>query len=232
MSQNQNNNKPKNVFRASLDYLKRNSSFIIASSIGGFIVSSMGLVIDTYEFLKLWNSSPETKSGWVLVKINGWAEAEYNSSEQIGGIRGYIPFITNKLHGSSNLTPMIYTDYPVESVVTEASDEKDVSVLKNTDFKGEIEGIGKRTDKRNSQTLQAFLIQASKKNKPVCLFVHGIRDNEKSLFFNIIKAHYVTEHDEEYNKLPEEFGVRENKLKELTKKACKTEPKDIYLFDQ
>lgn len=233
MSQNQNpHNKSVNIWRFFRDYLKKNRAFIIASSIGGIIVSSMGLIVNTYEFFTLLKPPLKTESGWILVKITGWAEAEYNYSEQINGIGSYIPFMANKLNGTSNLTPIIYTDYPIDDILGDASDVKDVTVLKNTDFQGKIEGFASAINKRNSQTIQAFLVQALYKKKPVCIFVNGIRNNEKSLFFNIIRAHHISEENiKKYENLSKNIDARKNELKKLTEDTCTKIPKR-HLFSQ
>ena len=206
--------------------LQNNRTVYIASILGGITVSGVGLFVDTVQFISLLSPDLDpnkTKSGWILTKIVGWAETSYNKAEQVGGIANFFPFFSGRINGTSSLTPMIYTDLPTDNVNTGTSSQKDVSVLINIDFKGKVKGFAHPINKRNSQTLQAKLIQASVKKKPVCLFVHGTRDNEKSLFYNILRVDTIEKtHEEKYNQIHEDDNERKTQLDQLTIDACGT----------
>ncbi|NER01994.1 MAG: hypothetical protein F6K17_04750, partial [Okeania sp. SIO3C4] len=141
------------------------------------------------------------------------------------GTDGLKAFFVQRLKGTSKLTPMIYTDHkPTDRVLNQGiSPDKDISVLKNVDYQGTIPGITKPISKRNSQTLHARLIQASRNEEPVCLLVYGIRDNEKSQFLNIVDFQTVNQNFQaDYNtRITEENPQKkQEKLVELTGDVC------------
>ncbi|MGK7921788.1 MAG: hypothetical protein AB4080_17480, partial [Trichodesmium sp.] len=184
---NPGNQQNRNLFHRFIKSIRDNGTLIVAGTIGGIISSSMGFVVDFVEFQQLiQRDTSNYKSGWVLVKIAGYSVTSYDFAEQQGTDR-LRSFFVQRLTGISKLTPMIYTDrQPTDSFLNKgASPKYDISVLKNVDYVGKILGIARPISKRNSQTLHARLIQASINEEPVCLFVYGIRDNEKSQFLNI-----------------------------------------------
>ncbi|NES65671.1 MAG: hypothetical protein F6K24_10605 [Okeania sp. SIO2D1] len=252
--QNQNNkdnpgHQPhRNLFQRFIQPILNNSKVIfagtIAGAIGGFIVSTMGFVVDFVEFQQLLKRDTSNyKSGWVLVKITGSSVTSYDSAEQ-QGTDGLKAFFVQKLKGTSKLTRMIYTDdQPTDELLNQGvSPEYDISVLKNVDYVGEIDGFANTIpiSKRNSETLNARLIQASRNEEPVCLFVYGIRDNEKSQFLNILDLKTVDkQYQDQYNNLKKEENSQEEnsqkklvELVELTEGACPNNIKPDILLKQ
>ncbi len=231
---NQNNpgNQPNpNLFHRFIQSIRQNSTLIVVATLGGVMSNIIGFSVDFVEFIGLL--SPERdisnyKSGWVLVKITGWSVTSYDFAEQ-HGTDGLRAFFVQRLEGTSKLTRMIYTDdQPTDQLLNEgASPKDDISVLKNVDYVGEIGDVVAKPiliSKRNSGTLHARLIQASRNEEPVCLFVYGIRDNEKSQFLNILDFKTVDkQYQDEYNNLKKEDNSQ-NKLVKLTERAC---PDDI-----
>ncbi|MEB3342339.1 hypothetical protein [Okeania sp.] len=146
-----------------------------------------------------------------------------NDSAEQEGTNELISFFGNRLKGLSKLTPMIYTDrQPTDAGLNSgASQAKDFSVLKNVDYVGQIAGdAGNNQYKRNSQTLQARIVQAYENKEPVCLRVHGKRDNDRSQFFNIVQFTTVEQqYQDKYNDLKRENNSQD-RLVELTKLAC------------
>ena len=185
-----------------IESIKRNKTVLIGATLAGIMSNFIGFIVDIVEFKTLINPEP-TNLGheWVLVKITGYSVASYDFAEQPG--TGMLKaFFTNKLEGISKLTPMIYTDHkPTDRDLSSSrSENKDFSVLINIDYEGQLDGDSKEIEKRNSQTLQARLIQASKNEEPVCLRVYGKRDHKNSQFFNIVEFKTITqENQNEYN---------------------------------
>ncbi len=228
---NPGNQQNRNLFHRFIQSIRNNSTLIIVATLGGVMSNIIGFSVDFVEFIGLL--SPERdisnyKSGWVLVKITGWSVTSYDFAEQ-HGTDGLRAFFVQRLEGTSKLTRMIYTDdQPTDQLLNEgASPKDDISVLKNVDYVGEIGDVVAKPiliSKRNSGTLHARLIQASRNEEPVCLFVYGIRDNEKSQFLNILDFKTVDkQYQDEYNNLKKEDNSQ-NKLVKLTERAC---PDDI-----
>jgi len=215
-----------NLWERCINFFQRNTVLLFAATLAGNISNIMAVTLDFVEFQALINPPIDIsnyKSGWVLVKITGSSVTSYDFAEQ-QGTDGLRAFFVQRLTGTSKLTRMIYTDdQPTDQLLKQgASPEDDISVLKNVDYVGEIDGFAQKIPilKRNSATLNARLIQASRNEEPVCLFVYGIRDNEKSQFLNIIDFKTVEkQYQNEYSNFK-----KEDNLVELTKLAC---PDDI-----
>ena len=190
-------------------FLQNNTKVLIAATIAGNVAHLIGFMASVVQLTEFVNPRPTGLTDqWVLVKITGWSAAFYNS---------------NELQGTSKLTPIIYTDnQPTDMHLTSGiSPKEDFSVLKNVDYVGILpQDANEKTVKRNSQTLQARLIQASKNEEPVCLRVYGKRDNSKSQFFNIVQFKTVEpEIQKEYDKLKNKNNS-DTKYQELTQRAC------------
>ena len=185
-----------------IESIKRNKTVLIGATLAGFMSNFIGFIVDIVEFKTLINPEPTDLSHeWVLVKITGYSVAFYDFPKQPGPSI-LKAFSTNKLEGISKLTPMIYTDHkPTDRDLSSSrSENKDFSVLINIDYVGQLDGDSKEIEKRNSQTLQARLIQASKNEEPVCLRVYGKRDHKNSQFFNIVEFKTITqENQNKYN---------------------------------
>lgn len=164
-------------------FLQNNTKVLIAATIAGNVAHLIGFMASVVQLTEFVNPKPTNPKPtvltdqWVLVKITGWSVGFYNS---------------NELEGTSKLTALIYTDYQVADTHLKegTSPVEDFSVLKNIDYVGKLPedaktqaNNDKKTEKRNSQTIQARLIQASKNEEPVCLRVYGKRDNNNSQFF-------------------------------------------------
>ncbi|MGB3508440.1 MAG: hypothetical protein WBA93_04225 [Microcoleaceae cyanobacterium] len=226
-NQNTQTNQPQNLLNRFIKSIRKNSTLIVVATIGGIMSNIIGAVVDFVEFQGLLYPQRDTsnyESGWILVKITGWSETSYDFAEQheTGGLRA---FFVQRLKGTSKLTSMIYTDdKPMDIDINRGvSPENDISVLKNVDYEGKIPGIIKPISKRNSQTLHARLIQAHVSEEPVCLFVYGIRDNEKSQFLNIVYFQTVNQNFQaDYNTFITEENPqkKQKKLVELTGDVC------------
>jgi hypothetical protein len=205
-----------------IESIKRNKTVLIGATLAGFMSNFIGFIVDIVEFKTLINPEPTDLSHeWVLVKITGYSVASYDFAEQ-PGTDMLKAFFTNKLEGISKLTPMIYTDHkPTDLDLSSGkSQNKDFSVLKNVDYVGQLPGAPRETVKRNSQTFQARLIQASKNEEPVCLRVYGKRGNNNSEFFNIVEFKTVKQEiQNEYNNLKNKNNSQKD-YKELTERAC------------
>ncbi|NES79396.1 MULTISPECIES: hypothetical protein [Okeania] len=238
-SQNPNNQNTqanqKNFLHRFIESFRRNSTVFVVATIASIMISIIGFVVDFVEFQAIIHPPIDIsnyKSGSVLVKITGWSETSYNFAEQ-DGTDGLRAFFVQRLKGKSEQTSMIYTDHqPTDRMLNKGvSPEKDISVLKNVDYEGTIPDITKPISKRNSQTLLARLIQASRNEEPVCLFVYGIRDNEKSQFLNIIDFKTVNQNfQDEYNTLIKEENLhrKQDKLVKLTGDACSGLGKPLF----
>ena len=199
-------------------FLQNNTTVLVAATIAGnmaYLIEFMASVVQLTEFVNSKPTDPKptvVTDQWVLVKITGWSAAFYNS---------------NELQGTSKLTPIIYTDnQPTDMHLTSGiSPKEDFSVLKNVDYVGILpQDANEKTVKRNSQTLQARLIQASKNEEPVCLRVYGERNNNKSQFFNIVQFKTVEpkiqpEIQKEYDELKNK-NHSDKDYKELTQRGC------------
>ncbi|MDJ0519691.1 MAG: hypothetical protein QNJ74_26655 [Trichodesmium sp. MO_231.B1] len=222
------NQQNRNLFQRFIQSIRRNSTLILVATLGGFMTNIIGFTVDFVEFQGLLYPERDTsnyKSGWVLAKITGYSVTSYDFAEQ-HGTGGLKAFFVQRLKGTSQLTSMIYTDYqPTDSYLNDGdSPENDISVLKNVDYEGKFPTSAKdKKSKRNSQTFQARLIQASRNKEPVCLFVYGIRDNDKSQFLNILKFKTIDQKDQDdYNTLIKEENPqkKQKKLVELTGDVC------------
>jgi hypothetical protein len=208
------NTHTQNFLGRCLTFLQNNTTVLIAATIAGNLnlFSLIGLMADVAQLTEFISSKPKLKPEWVLVKVTGWSVGYYNNS--------------NELKGTSKLTSMIYTDYKVtdNDLDNARYQKKDFSVLKNVDYVGRLPGDSSETFKRNSQTIQARLIQASKNEEPVCLRVYGKRNNNKSQFFNIVK--FKTVKPEIQPEIQKEYDELKNKnhsdtqYQELIQRAC------------
>ena len=201
---------------------RQNTVFIIAATIGGFASNLIGFSVDIAEFSGWFSDKDisEYKAGWILVKIQGWSDTSYNPADRADGIGS---LFVSRLRGQSLGTSMIYTDKEIEtSYLTDGTSPKyDFSVLTNEDYSGKVPGRANDIDKKNSQTLQAHLIQAHVSKKPVCLFVYGIRDNKKSQFLNILKIKNLQSNDiDKNNELVKGILQGVSELDQLTTRAC------------
>ena len=182
--------------------IKKNKVIFFGAFLAGVMSNVIGFVVDFVDFQALINPEPTNLSHeWILAKITGYSVAFYDFPKQ-PGTSILKAFSTNKLEGISKLTPMIYTDHkPTDRDLSSSrSENKDFSVLINIDYVGQLDGDSKEIEKRNSQTLQARLIQASKNEEPVCLRVYGKRDHKNSQFFNIVEFKTITqENQNKYN---------------------------------
>ena len=195
-------------------FLQNNTKVLIAATIAGNMAHLIGFMASVVQLTEFVNSKPTNPKPtvvtdqWVLVKITGWSVGSYKP---------------NELQGTSKLTPIIYTDnQPTDMHLTSGiSPKEDFSVLKNVDYVGILpQDANEKTVKRNSQTLQARLIQASKNEEPVCLRVYGKRDNSKSQFFNIVQFKTVEpEIQKEYDELKNK-NHSDKDYKELTQRGC------------
>lgn len=178
-----------------------------------FVGTMLGLFVDWMQLIETFKVDPSgNNSGWIMVKITGFSKGSYGPSQ---------------LKGSSNLTSLIYTDQqPSDDFLNLGqSQRKDFSVLKNVDDESKLPN-GNLVSKRNTQTFQARLVQASRNEEVVCLFVYGIRDNEKSQFLNILKFKTVDQDNQDkYNNLIES-GLSQGQpgLVDLTRTACIGKP--------
>lgn len=111
----------------------------------------------------------------------------YISAEVVGSGIALYPN-QDKPIGSSLMTPLIYTNRT----------ERLFRTLKN------IDQLDKR--KRNSQSLQAKLMERNYERLPVCLEIYGFRDYDSSEFLNIIKAKVLPE--DQYN--PEDIPASDS----------------------
>ncbi|MDE5082382.1 MAG: hypothetical protein O4859_14395, partial [Trichodesmium sp. St18_bin1] len=164
-----------NFWGKCVTFVNNNKTVLIAATIAGNLANLLTIMSSVVQLTEFVNPIPTGLTDqWVLVKITGWSVGSYNSQD---------------LKGTSKLTPIIYTDnQPADMHLTSGiSPKEDFSVLKNVDYVGILpQDANQKTVKRNSQTLQARLIQASKNEEPVCIRVYGKRDNSKSEFFNIV----------------------------------------------
>lgn len=199
-------------------FLQNNTKVLIAATIAGNMAHLIGFMASVVQLTEFVNSKPTNPKPtvvtdqWVLVKITGWSVGFYNS---------------NELEGTSRLTPIIYTDHQPADIHLNSgtSPKEDFSVLKNVDYVGKLpKDANQKIVKRNSQTLQARLIQASKNEEPVCLRVYGERNNNKSQFFNIVQFKTVEpkiqpEIQKEYDELKNK-NHSDKDYKELTQRGC------------
>ena len=213
------NTHTQNFLGRCLTFLQNNTTVLIAATIAGNLANILTIMSTVVQFTEVVNpKSTGLTDQWVLVKITGWSVGSYKPKGWSVG--SYSP---NELQGTSKLTPIIYTDnQPTDMHLTSGiSPKEDFSVLKNVDYVGILpQDANEKTVKRNSQTLQARLIQASKNEEPVCLRVYGKRDNSKSQFFNIVQFKTVEpEIQKEYDKLKNKNNS-DTKYQELTQRAC------------
>ena len=190
-------------------FLQNNTKVLIAATIAGNLANILTIMSTVVQFTEVVNpKSTGLTDQWVLVKITGWSVGFYNS---------------NELEGTSRLTPIIYTDHQPADIHLNSgtSPKEDFSVLKNVDYVGILpQDANEKTVKRNSQTLQARLIQASKNEEPVCLRVYGKRDNNNSQFFNIVQFKTVEpEIQKEYDELKNK-NHSDTQYQELIQRAC------------
>ena len=199
-------------------FLQNNTKVLIAATIAGNMAHLIGFMASVVQLTEFVNSKPTNPKPtvvtdqWVLVKITGWSVVSYDF---------------NRLKGISKLTPIIYTDHqPADTHLNSGkSPKEDFSVLQNVDYVGILpQDANEKTVKRNSQTLQARLIQASKNEEPVCLRVYGKRNNNKSQFFNIVQ--FKTVESKIQPEIQKEYDELKNKnhsdkdYKELTQRGC------------
>ncbi|NEQ38650.1 MAG: hypothetical protein F6K40_21215 [Okeania sp. SIO3I5] len=216
-----------------LKFIGKNSTRILLIPIAVFYTIKITLsIVQFIDFIYPPIDISNYKSGWVLVKITGWSETSSDFAKQ-DGTDQLRAFFVQRLKGKSKQTSIIYTDdQPTDRMLNKGvSPEKDISVLKNVDYQGKIPGIIKPISKRNSQTLLARLIQASRNEEPVCLFVYGIRDNDKSQFLNIVDFKTVNQNfQDEYNTLIKEENPqrKQDKLVKLTGDACSDLDKPLF----
>ena len=221
------NTHTQNFWGRCLTFLQNNTTVLIAATIAGNLVTLIGVMADVAQLTEfVIPKSTKTIDQWALVKITGWSVGSYDSK---------------KLKRTSKFTTLIYTDYQVADTHLKGgtSPVEDFSVLKNVDYIGKLpEDVktqannDKKTKKRNSQTIQARLIQASKNEEPVCLRVYGIRDNSKSQFSNIVQLIPVKQETQnKYNDLKNQYNSLED-YKTLSKCVCSDDkttscPKDL-----
>lgn len=203
---------------------RQNTTLILATTVGGIIANSIGFSVNLAAFLDLlYPKKDNYKAGWVLVKIKGWSVTSYDQGEKMDGLGRFFP---QRLQGTSQLTPMIYTDQKsnADTLNSGRSKEDDVSVLVNVDYEGEVPEQANKINKRNSQTFQARLIQAYSSQEPVCLFVYGIRNNPRSKFFNILEFREVSkDYVNQYNALTKREDATtdpQSQLANLARRAC------------
>ena len=204
------NTHTQNFWGRCLTFLQNNTTVLIAATIAGNLANILTIMSTVVQFTEVVNpKSTGLTDQWVLVKITGWSVGSYNF---------------NRLKGTSKLTPIIYTDnQPTDMHLTSGiSPKEDFSVLKNVDYVGILpQDANEKTVKRNSQTLQARLIQASKNEEPVCLRVYGKRDNNNSQFFNIVQFKTVEpEIQKEYDELKNKNHSLEG-YKKLSNSVCR-----------
>lgn len=206
--------------------VRQSTTLIFATTVGNIIANFVALSVTLIDFKELIFPNTDTsnyKAGWILVKIKGWSVTSYNPKEKIDGLGS---FFFQPLRGTSQLTPMIYTDLKIDesTLISGFSKEDDVSVLTNEDYNGSVKGLAKPIDKRNSQTLQASLIQAYSSQEPICLFVYGIRKNDPSQFLNILQVKNIRkEYINKYNALSNKNNIPSDypsQLVNLTNQAC------------
>jgi hypothetical protein len=168
------------------DSVRKNSALAIVGSFGGIAVYLMGVLVN-YIALQDTITKPDPRSGegWILVKITGFGYTSYSDN-----VWNILPWNNRYLSRSSRIISMIYTDaIPDTSKINEAdTNPHDVSVLKNQDFDGKVAFQTGNFAKKNSQTLQSYLMQAKELKSPVCLYVYGIRNGQDSHFLNILKV--------------------------------------------
>jgi hypothetical protein len=198
-----------NFWGKCVTFVNNNKTVLVAATIAGNLANILTIMSTVVQFTEVVNpKSTGLTDQWVLVKITGWSVGSYKP---------------NELQGTSKLTPIIYTDnQPTDMHLTSGiSPKEDFSVLKNVDYVGILpQDANEKTVKRNSQTLQARLIQASKNEEPVCLRVYGKRDNSKSQFFNIVQFKTVEpEIQKEYDELKNK-NHSDTQYQELTQRAC------------
>ena len=206
------NTHTQNFWGRCLTFLQNNTTVLIAATIAGNLnlFSLIGLMADVAQLTEVVNpKSTKPIDDWVLVKITGWSVGSYNF---------------DRLKGTSKLTPIIYTDHqPADTHLNSCkSPKEDFSVLQNVDYVGILpQDANGKTVKRNSQTLQARLIQASKNEEPVCLRVYGERNNNKSQFFNIVQFKTVKQEiQNQYNDLKNKYNSLED-YKKLSNSVCR-----------
>ena len=198
-----------NFWGKCVTFVNNNKTVLVAATIAGNLANILTIMSTVVQFTEVVNpKSTKAIDDWVLVKITGWSVVSYDF---------------NRLKGISKLTPIIYTDHqPADTHLNSGqSPKEDFSVLQNVDYVGILpQDANEKTVKRNSQTLQARLIQASKNEEPVCLRVYGKRDNSKSQFFNIVQFKTVKQEiQNEYNNLKNKNNSQKD-YKELTERAC------------
>lgn len=167
----------------------QNRGFLIASMLGSFAAPFLGLIVDSATIISWLSNTHENYEGWVMLKVNGIGLANYINAEQRSGLRRYLPW-NDRLSGQSTSTALVYTSLiPIASDgnLPNISQNPDFSVLENTDAEVDFsdEALFR---KRNTQTIQAFLVDAKQKDIPVCLKVYGQRDNNRSLYLNIVRV--------------------------------------------
>ena len=203
-----------NFWGKCVTFVNNNKTVLIAATIAGNLANLLTIMSSVVQLTEFVNSKPTdpkptvVTDQWVLVKITGWSVVSYDF---------------NRLKGISKLTPIIYTDHqPADTHLNSGkSPKEDFSVLQNVDYVGILpQDANEKTVKRNSQTLQARLIQASKNEEPVCLRVYGKRGNNNSQFFNIVEFKTVKQEiQNEYNNLKNKNNSQKD-YKELTERAC------------
>jgi hypothetical protein len=159
---------------------------IIAFSIGVATCNLASHFLTCIEIANLINSSTQLEyEGWIIVKINGFGAVSYDSNFILDYFNSQ-----SGLSRNSKITTTIFTDAlpPAEKINRGDIKNIDVSVLTNMDYQGYLKG--NKTDKYrkiHSQTFQSQLVAAKESKIPVCLYVGGIRDGNKSTYLNILK---------------------------------------------